>query len=148
MALHLIAEAVLQDPTGGMQAPDKWALIIAESILLVIVLVGYPLLARFWHPHPVAPPRGLNLPQGSVRSILALTSVGTLVVVATFGAHAFTAEQYERVITVLSTLAGPILGFYFGSRHAESRRGPDADQPANATASVTGPASGSPPKSG
>ena len=72
MALHLIAEAVLQDPTGGMQALDKRGLIIAEAILLAIVLVGYPLLARFWHPHPIAPPRGLNLPQGSVRRHLGL----------------------------------------------------------------------------
>lgn len=132
MTLPLIAEAVLQDPTGGVQAPDKRGLVIAESILLVIVLIGYPLLARFWRlPSSPAPPRGLNLPQGSVRSMLALTSVGTLVVVATFGAHAFTAEQYERVITVLSALAGPILGFYFGSRHAESRHASVADRPAD-----------------
>lgn len=143
MTLLLIAEAVVQDPT---QAPDKTGLVIAESILLVIVLVVYPLLARYKPPSSAAPPRGLNLPQGSVQSMLALTSVGTLVVVATFGAHAFTAEQYERVVTVLSALAGPILGFYFGSRHAESRHGPATGQPADVTASVTHPAGGSPPK--
>jgi len=140
MMLPLIAEAVVQDPTGGVQVPDKTGLVIAQSFLLVIVLVGYPLLAQFKPPPSAAPPRGLNLPQGSVRSMLALTSVGTLVVVATFGAHAFTADQYERVITVLSALAGPILGFYFGSRHAESRHAPVADRPADDSAFGADPA--------
>ena len=148
MMLPLIAEAVVQDPTGGMQPLDKTGLVIAQSILLVIVLVGYPLLAQLKPPPSAATPRGLNLPQGSVRSMLALTSVGTLVVVATFGAHAFTAEQYERVITVLSALAGPILGFYFGSRHAESRHGPVADRPGDDSTYGVDPANASLPKSG
>lgn len=140
MTLPPIAEAIIQDSTGGVQAPDTMGLVIAEAILLVIVLIVYPWLARRNPPPSAAPPRGLNLPQGSVRSMLALTSVGTLVVVATFGAHAFTAEQYERVITVLSALAGPILGFYFGSRHAESRHDPVADRPADDSASGADPA--------
>lgn len=152
MAMHLIAETVFQAPAGELQVLDKIGLVIAESILLVVVLVVYPVLARAWLPPSAAPPRGLNLPQGSVRSMLALTSVGTLVVVATFGAHAFTADQYERVITVLSALAGPILGFYFGSRHAESRRGPATgpapDRPADLAMSGTDPASTPTPTSG
>lgn len=129
MSFPLIANAVLQESPGTLHVPNVWGLVIAESILLIIVLVGYPWLARRGHPLPGAPPRGLNLPKGSVRSMLALTSVGTLVVVATFGAHAFTPDQHERVITILSALAGPILGFYFGSRHAESRHGQGADRP-------------------
>lgn len=98
-------------------------LLIAETILLAIVLLGYPILSRFRAPADPAPMRGLNLPKGSVRSMLALLSVGSLVVVATFGADALYADQYERVVTMLATLAGPILGFYFGSRGAESRHG-------------------------
>ena len=47
MTLPLIAEAVVQDPTGGVHAPDKMGLVIAESILLVIVLAVYPWLAPF-----------------------------------------------------------------------------------------------------
>ena len=129
MTSSFVAEAVLQASVGESHAPDRTGLVVAESILLAIVLIGYPLLARFRLPPSAAPPRGLNLPQGSVRSMLALTSIGTLVVVATFGAHAFTADQYERVITVLSALAGPILGFYFGSRHAESRLDQSTDRP-------------------
>lgn len=100
-----------------------YSLFIAETVLLLIVLVGYPLWARFRPPADPAPPRGLNLPKGSVRSMLALVSVGSLVVVATFGVKALEADQYERVVTVLATLVGPILGFYFGSRGAESRHG-------------------------
>ena len=99
------------------------SLLIAETALLVIVLVGYPLWAKHRPPADPAPPRGLNLPKGSVRSMLALVSVGSLVVVATFGVETLDADQYQRVVTMLATLAGPILGFYFGSRGAESRHG-------------------------
>ena len=144
MTLSFVAEAVLQASIGESPVLDKTGLVVAESVLLAIVLIGYPLLVRSWRPPSAAPPRGLHLPQGSVRSMLALTSVGTLVVVATFGAHAFTADQYEHVITVLSALAGPILGFYFGSRHAESRpgraNGPDPD----ATPRIDSPGASSP----
>lgn len=107
-------------------------LLIAEMVLLVIVLVGYPILSRYRTPVEQAPPRGLNLPKGSVRSMLALLSVGSLVVVATFGVEALDAAQYERVVTVLATLAGPILGFYFGSRGAESRHGHQQPGPTGA----------------
>lgn len=99
------------------------SLLIAETVLLGIVLLGYPIWAKFASKVDPAPPRGLNLPKGSVRSMLALLSVGSLVVVATFGVEALDADQYERVVTMLATLAGPILGFYFGSRGAESRDG-------------------------
>ncbi len=106
-------------------------LLIAETVLLVIVLLGYPIVSKFRTPADSAPLRGLNLPKGSVRSMLALMSVGSLVVVATFGVGALDADQYERVVTMLATLAGPILGFYFGSRGAESRHGHHQPGPAS-----------------
>ena len=104
-------------------------LLVAASILLIVVLVLYPALSRFLASPAAAPPRGLNLPRGSVRSMLALLSVGAFVVVATFGVTAFEPEDYQRVVTVLATLAGPILGFYFGSRNSESRLGPGGGWP-------------------
>ncbi len=60
--------------------------------------------------------------------MLALATVGTIVVVATFGVNAFSTEDYQRAVTILGTLAGPILGFYFGSRHPESRHNASADR--------------------
>ncbi len=93
---------------------------LAQGVLLLIVLVGLPLLAtqqakKLSNP---APAKGLNLPQGSVRSMLALTSVGSFVVVVAFGASAL-GDSFELVVTTMSAFAGPILGFYFGSRGSE-----------------------------
>ncbi len=121
MAPLLIAATWLQ--ASSEQSPERnvTPLVVAASILLVVVLVGYPALARFWAPPAAAPPRGLNLPRGSVRSMLALLVVGAFVVFAIFGVEAFDADGYQRVVTTLGTLAGPILGFYFGSRHSASR---------------------------
>ena len=68
------------------------------------------------------PLKGLGLPAGSVRSMLALMAVGGLVVVAMFGKLAL-GPEYERVLTTLAALAGPVLGFYFGSRGSEGGSG-------------------------
>ena len=71
---------------------------------------------------------------GSVRSMLALLIVGAFVVVAIFGAEAFEGEDYQHVITILGTLAGPILGFYFGSRNSQSRLNPGPSPPSGQAA--------------
>ena len=52
--------------------------------------------------------------------MLALATVGSLVVVAVFGGM-LREELYDRAVTVLGTLAGPVLGFYFGSRGSQGR---------------------------
>ena len=127
MATLMIAQT-LQAPTRSFW--DTLPLLVAEIVLLIVVLWVHPWLARKKGGES-APLRGLNLPQGSVRSMLALATVGTFVVVATFGANAFSDEDYQRVVTILGTLAGPILGFYFGSRHAESRHSASADRPSD-----------------
>ena len=58
--------------------------------------------------------------------MLALMTVGTFVVVATFGQSALDSAEYERVLTTLATLAGPVLGFYFGSRGSDRGSGRDS----------------------
>ena len=102
---------------------EWWLLVIAEALLLFVVLVVLPWLAqRRARRAGGAPLKGLNLPEGSVRSMLALATVGSLVVVAVFGGM-LREELYDRAVTVLGTLAGPVLGFYFGSRGSQ---GPDS----------------------
>ena len=58
----------------------------------------------------------LTGPRGSVRSMVALTSVGSLVMV---GADVPDADQYEGVVTTLATFTMPIRGFHFGDRSVE-----------------------------
>ena len=112
-------------------------LVIAKSVFLVIVIVLLPLLALWLGPKSgSAPAKGLNLPEGSVRSMLALMTVGSLIIVVAFGASAL-GDSYEHTITVLSALAGPVLGFYFGSRGADRGNRGDSmqDSPVNPEAS-------------
>ena len=96
---------------AGNPAPLMWA----GSFLLAIVLIGLPVLATWVGRKDNMDLKGLGLPEGSVRSMLALMTVGIFVVVATFGQSAL-GPEYERVVTTLATLAGPVLGFYFGNR--------------------------------
>lgn len=109
---------------AGAGAANPAPLMWAGSFLLVIVLIGLPVLATWVGRKDNTELKGLGLPKGSVRSMLALMTVGVFVVVATFGQSALGSE-YERVLTTLATLAGPVLGFYFGSRGSgeESGRG-------------------------
>ena len=113
-ALSAQDTAQAAEGAAGNAAPLMWA----GSFLFAIVLIGLPLLAIWVGQKDKMPLKGLGLPAGSVRSMLALMTVGAFVVVATFGQSALGSE-YERVLTTLATLAGPVLGFYFGSRGAD-----------------------------
>lgn len=112
--------------TTGNAAGSSVHLMWAGLVLLVIVLLCLPILASYVQRDEAIPLKGLGLPAGSVRSMLALMTVGSFVVVATFGQSAL-GPDYERVLTTLATLAGPVLGFYFGSRG--SGRGSGRERP-------------------
>ena len=63
--------------------------------------------------------KGLGLPEGSVRSMLALLIVGTYMIVALLGA-AYKGEaelaNLGEVLSALAGVAGAVIGFYFGTR--------------------------------
>ena len=66
-----------------------WPLLIAEGILLFLVLVVLPICAiERAKGSNMADLKGLALPQGSVRSMLALTVAGTFVIFLVFGGTA------------------------------------------------------------
>ncbi len=91
-------------------------LIIAESILLLVVLIAIPVYAVWQARGHSMSLRGLALPQGSVRAMLALTVVGSLVVLIVFGGPVMGAsENFNQAVSALTGIAGSILGFYFGS---------------------------------
>ncbi|MDE0047127.1 MAG: hypothetical protein OXU19_14920 [bacterium] len=92
-------------------------LLVAESILLLVALVALPGYA-VWKAkiREDVPLKGLALPQGSVRSMLALTVVGSFVVFLIFGGAALPeSSRFGEVVTALTAVAGAIVGFYFGS---------------------------------
>ena len=106
------------DPdTASLATGDFVPLLIAESILLIITLVALPVYAA-WKArvHGSVPLKGLALPQGSVRSMLALTVVGSFIVFLVFGAPAMPPDspRFTEIVAALTGIAGTVVGFYFG----------------------------------
>ena len=104
--------------TAGVTTMDIWPLITAESILLLIVLVALPAYAAWkGRAQDGLSLKGLALPQGSVRSMLALTVVGSFVVFLVFGGSALPeGTRFTEIVAALTGVAGTIIGFYFGSK--------------------------------
>ncbi len=92
-------------------------LVVTEIGLLILTLIVAPLYAAI---RKGAPPRGLNLPEGSVRAILALIIVGSFVNVLLFGSTVLV-NNFEQVITAFGTLAGAVTGFYFAGRKSSEK---------------------------
>lgn len=99
----------------------KWnsPLVLVEFAWLLLVAIGFPIYScavgkRFQDKKEL---RGLNMPRGSIRAILALIVVGSFVNVLVFGASAL-GDSYEPTIAAFGTLTGSIIGFYFGNRTA------------------------------
>ena len=92
-------------------------LITAESILLLVVLVILPIYSvRKTKNRTDILLKGLGLPQGSVRSMLALIVVGSFVIFLVFGGSALSANgRFSEIVAALTGIAGTIVGFYFGS---------------------------------
>ena len=104
--------------SSAVVSADILPLLIAESVLLLIVLVALPIYAACKSKsQDNLPLKGLALPQGSVRSMLALTVVGSFVVFLVFGGPVFSEnDRFTEIVAALTGVAGTIIGFYFGSR--------------------------------
>ena len=109
---------------NGSQDGFPVALFVAEALLLSVVLLLYPVICwvrsfRFTDSDADVvgkksmekEMRGLYLPRGSVRAMLALIVIGTFIVYLVFSD-----SKDENVIAVFGTLSAGIIGFYFGSR--------------------------------
>ena len=99
------------------QTATKWfdpALLWTEVGLLILILLVAPIYAVSRSKTDV-PFRGLNLPEGSIRAILALLIVGSFINVLLFGTSML-GENFEQVVTAFGTLAGAVTGFYFAGR--------------------------------
>ena len=118
-----VAHAATQQAKAGAKAAEiMWLqepLFWIEIVLVGLVLIGAPIYAKWARRTDESSKslRGLNLPRGSVRAMLALFIVGSFVNVLVFGAQVFP-DHFEQVITAFGTLAGSVIGFYFGGRQA------------------------------
>ena len=106
------------------------SLVIVECIYIGLILAGGFFVA-YRSRGKSAPLRGLNLPNGSVRSMLALMIVGTFVIFLVLGGDV---EQFDNVVSAFGTLTGAVIGFYFAHRGAETETpGAETDTPSAET---------------
>ena len=123
-----VAENVVQTAASNI-----WPLVVAEATLLLIALVALPLYAAWKaQTREDLPLKGLALPEGSVRSMLALTVVGSFVVFLVFGGVSLpSGTRFTEIVAALTGIAGTIIGFYFGSGGSgtSAAQKPDSNQP-------------------
>ena len=93
-------------------------LVQAELVLglVLLLLLGF---AAYRGKNKCAEVRGLGLPRGSVRSVLALFIVGSTINFLLFGAG-IAGNNFSEVVAALGTLSASVVGFYFGGRTAAS----------------------------
>ncbi len=110
------ANSVDQSSQKGMSEKEKCYLFLAEGFLFFVVLVGAPIYSCWMSKNrktKIDELRGLNLPRGSIRGMLALLSVGSFVIFLVLGRNA---ANFSEIVTALGTLTGSVIGFYFGNR--------------------------------
>ena len=100
-------------------------LIWAEGLLLAVVLLVMPLYAvwasKQQDPGTVPKLKGLGLPEGSIRGMLAIMSVGSFVILLVLGPAAPEMKEFfDKSLAAFGTLTGAIIGFYFGNRGTEA----------------------------
>ena len=105
-------------PAAGMTSGAYSPLLLAQSLWLVLVGVGALLLSRWSARAREDELRGLNLPRGSIRAMLALLVVGTLINFLVFGGSAFDGEDFARILGVLAGLTGAVIALCFRGRSA------------------------------
>ena len=96
--------------------------VIALGVLVFIVMPVYSIVIRWLgiQANDEKNMRAFNFPNGSIRAMLALMSVGAFVLFLVIGPgdNKTIAEHYSEILTAFGTLNGAILGFYFGGRAA------------------------------
>ncbi len=129
VAVEVPVEA--QSPTDKASISERamesitWChpLTVIELVIVILVFVAMPIYS--WYvsknvksPNDLPKRKGLNLPAGSVRSMIALLVVGSFVNFLIFG-ESVLATHFDKILAAFGTLSGSIIGFYFGNRSAE-----------------------------
>jgi hypothetical protein len=111
---------------GGVDASvGSWGVLIGlvALLLLVVFLLG----AAWWRSKDWGKDeecgrlRGLALPSGSVRAVIALVIIGGFVLFAFYGrAVVGDNDQFTAILASWITLTGAVSGFYFGARTGQT----------------------------
>jgi hypothetical protein len=84
----------------------------ALGVLTLVILLMYG-IAAFRQGVKNQP---LGVPEGSVRSILAMLIVGGFLIFLFFGSGTPLGDNFDKVLAAYAALVGSVTGFYFGTR--------------------------------
>ncbi len=132
----------------------------------ILVMYAFTLWrTRTWDPENAkAALKGLALPAGSIRGLIAFVIIGAFVIFAFFGDDAlltvrtteepgedgewiakervteFDRDLYNTLLAAFGTLTGAVTGFYFGSRGAQKEAEKEKDETRQRPTGAGGPA--------
>ena len=100
--------------------------VLSIIITVLCVLVLLPLVITFTSvkQHKDA----LSLPKGSVRALLTLAITGVFLCVIGIGPMFIDKESFTLVVSSMSSVLGAVIGFYFGTKNGEVKKGSDVGQ--------------------
>ena len=109
-------------------------LYVSLAVLAAILAAIYATAlwrTQSWKQGGTLPPlRGLALPEGSIRGLIAFLVVGAFVIFVFFGTRSFPEDKdlYTTVLTAFATLTGAVTGFYFGGRGSQAGGKPPSEE--------------------
>jgi hypothetical protein len=128
--LYLIAQttpAAESGTAGSVATPPFSAWAVAYGIGALFILAFLVMLIawiRTWgwnDAEGMEKLRGLGLPNGTVRSVLALLVVGGFILFAFIGRGIVgDNDQFTAILSAWVTLTGAVTGFYFGARTGQT----------------------------
>ena len=107
-----------QNQNNKQKAVNKknsgWFIFIC-SMFLGLVFFGYPFICKYKTNNKETELKGLNLPQGSIRAMIAIAIIGLYVITLSIGSLFIGADEFDMILTAFGSLSGAVIGFYFGS---------------------------------
>ena len=95
---------------------------IVQTLFLLCVFFGYPFFcwikgccdSKKGKSLPLM--KGLALPEGSVRAMIAIAIIGSYLITLSMGSMAIASDIFDKIIAAFGGLVGAVVGFYFASR--------------------------------
>lgn len=100
-----------------------WALVVLAAFIVLALVLAF--IRGLGAEATELKIRGLGLPRGSVRAMLALAIIGGFLVFAFFGDEFVSTEGGEdspfvTILTAFATLTASVTGYYFGARTGQN----------------------------
>ena len=123
--LFVVASSVAeQETTTKLSNVSPIIFLIIHAAFLGSVFFLYPLICKCKINNSSQPPlKGLNLPEGSVRAMIAIAIIGSFLITLSLGPLVFKENDHlNTILAAFGSLSGAVIGFYFGSRSSDQKK--------------------------